>query len=1088
MLSNSWVVKADIKFKYYSSVPTFRRRDTAIINFLIYDNKKIYDISSFSKGEVTITFPQGGYLKRPCQKVNINGVDYIQYIFNKDEIVELGVYKVILSFEDNTGRVSLQEILVGFFDTLGTSELAYIELIQDLQNQSDYLESIVNDIIQKDEKGVADGVAKLDSNGQIDISHMPSFLENHMKDSVFKNWVHGLYIDENFVAKYKTKDGGEENVGHPDLSDSLRLFVTVSDEIANLTFSGKGSATVKKYMYGDKTLQDTKVNGTLFTANNFPVDKVGIWSIYYKDDSDKEYIYKFPVGAENLKTPNITIPVSEGEVTVKDDSTYALEIQKWDTGIRDAAYFRTNGNVFADTFIVDTKGTYSVYRKYTNGLEIVKVFEVKASDLITVPPSITLLLTPNNQTWTNTDKTVNVAITEKTTIIDKRYYYSTSDNISIANFRNDSNYGTSMFSNNQNVVINNNGYLYVYAKNKGNLDTIQQISITSIDKVSPTATSSQTQSNGVVTITVNAIDADSGVDRIIKPDSSVASSAKTTYSVTANGDYNFTVYDKAGNRFALKVTVNSIIMTPPVITLTPSTTSWTNQNVTVNISATSQNGISVIKWASGDQSAGYFNAGGTTVTTGYFSVSTNGVYTVYAKDNIGTEAIKTINISNIDKTAPTLSITRTTTSTQVTFNVTASDSESGVYRIVKPDGSIVYSSSTTYIATANGSYLFEAYDNAGNKASKTENVSGLIVNTNKKVTVSGGTMYLMTMSGDLYANGNEEWYKKGNGLWSMSGTSWKDDDTPDKALISSVIKVASNTSRASTWFLTANGDIYVLGSNNKRYTGLTASPITVPTKCPKMSNVKDFVLIGDTIFVKNSSDEWYGWGENSYGELGLGHANIVDTPVKINFVSNIKQITHGATNVLFLTGSGIVYGVGANRYGELGLGHNDQVNTPTQVTSLSNISYLSQNGYCSFFVNTSGQVYTTGLSNSGELGLGNTTQVLTPTLISGVSNVKKITTGSSGVVALTNSNTIYGWGETNAIGLGKPFAPNTTTPKLLSLSNVRDVVSDNNSTVYITNNDEIYASGWNIDNLFANSAYGDEINSITKLNNWTALQ
>ncbi|MFJ7696824.1 MULTISPECIES: hypothetical protein [Lysinibacillus] len=725
MFSNSWIVKADIKFKYYSSVPTFRRKDTAIINFLIYDNKKTYDISSFSKGEVTITFPQGGYIKRPCQKVNINGVDYIQYIFNKDEIVELGVYKVILSFEDNTGRVSLQEILVGFFDTIGTSELAYIELIQDLQNQSDYLESIVNDIIQKNKKGVANGIAKLDADGKIDISHMPSFLENHTKDSVFKNWVHGLYIDENFVAKYRTKDGGEEYVGHPDFSDSLRLTVTVSNGMANLIFTGKGSAVIKKYIFGDKTLQEVKVSGSLFTANNFPVDTVGNWSIYYKDENDKEYIYKFLVEVEDLKTPSITISVSEGEVTVTDDSTYVLEIQKWDTGIRDVAYFQTNGNVFIDTFSVDTIGTYSIYRKYTNGLEIVKVFEAKASDLITVPPSITLLLTPNNQTWTNTDKTANVTITEKTTIIDKRYYYSTTDNITIANFRNDSNFGTVMSANIQNIVISNNGYLYVYAKNKGNLDVIQQISITSIDKVSPTATSSQTQSNGIVIITVNSTDDDSGVDRIIKPDNSEASGATTTYSVKANGDYNFSVYDKAGNSFVLKVTVNSIIMTPPVITLAPSTITWTNQNVTVNISATSQNGISVTKWASGNQSLSYFNTAGTNVTVGYFMASTNGIYTVYVKDNIGNDSVKTITISNIDKTAPTLSITRTTTSTQVTFNVTASDSESGVNRIVKPDRSVVNSSSTTFTAITNGNYIFEAYDTLGNRGTKTESVTTL---------------------------------------------------------------------------------------------------------------------------------------------------------------------------------------------------------------------------------------------------------------------------------------------------------------------------------------------------------------------------
>jgi len=489
VFSNSWIVKADIKFKYYSSVPTFRRKDTAIINFLIYDNKKTYDISSFSKGEVTITFPQGGYIKRPCQKVNINGVDYIQHIFNKDEIVELGVYKVILSFEDNTGRVSLQEILVGFFDTIGTSELAYIELIQDLQNQSDYLESIVNDIIQKNKKGVANGIAKLNSDGKIDISHMPSFLENHTKDSVFKNWVHGLYIDENFVAKYRTKDGGEEYVGHPDLNDKLRLSVTTSNGIANLKFYGGGAVTVRSYIYGDKSLQEVKADGTSFTTDSFPVDKIGVWAIYYKDDGGNEYIYKFAVTTENLKDPDTKITISSGKVTVLNDTP--IFFSKYAKGHFDITYFRNSGTLFTDSFLVTEAGEFTIYLKFADGREKIYFLTVREEDLDRVnnaPPTINFTLTPNNQTWTNSDKELTIVIIDSNKITDKRYYFcadsdTSATNKTIQDFRTNLNLGTKMTTNTYSAVIKENGIMFVYAKDEFGNDVMKDLYITSIDKV-----------------------------------------------------------------------------------------------------------------------------------------------------------------------------------------------------------------------------------------------------------------------------------------------------------------------------------------------------------------------------------------------------------------------------------------------------------------------------------------------------------------------------------------------------------------------------------------------------------------------------
>lgn len=82
----------------------------------------------------------------------------------------------------------------------------------------------------------------------------------------------------------------------------------------------------------------------------------------------------------------------------------------------------------------------------------------------------------------------------------------------------------------------------------------------------------------------------------------------------------------------------------------------------------------------------------------------------------------------VDKTAPSLSVASNTTSTvhdSVTLTAKASDSNIGVKRVKKPDGSWVNGSTASYNATANGSYTFVAEDYAGNQSSKSYNVNNI---------------------------------------------------------------------------------------------------------------------------------------------------------------------------------------------------------------------------------------------------------------------------------------------------------------------------------------------------------------------------
>ena len=84
---------------------------------------------------------------------------------------------------------------------------------------------------------------------------------------------------------------------------------------------------------------------------------------------------------------------------------------------------------------------------------------------------------------------------------------------------------------------------------------------------------------------------------------------------------------------------------PPSIVLANLGGNVTSEIVTATI--TDVSAISSKKWASGTQNVAYFATGGMDITDTTFGVVANGIYTVYAKDAAGNEAVQTIDIGNI---------------------------------------------------------------------------------------------------------------------------------------------------------------------------------------------------------------------------------------------------------------------------------------------------------------------------------------------------------------------------------------------------------------------------------------------------------
>ena len=89
-------------------------------------------------------------------------------------------------------------------------------------------------------------------------------------------------------------------------------------------------------------------------------------------------------------------------------------------------------------------------------------------------------------------------------------------------------------------------------------------------------------------------------------------------------------------------------------------------------------------------------------------------------------------------------------------------------------------------------------------------------------------------------------------------------------------------------------------------------------------------------------------GENDYGQLGLGkESSILEftaIPQKLN-IPPIRQISCGYDFTICLSEEGTVFSFGDNRYGQLGLGDIDEHRFPQKIESLENIDFVECGGY-----------------------------------------------------------------------------------------------------------------------------------------------
>ncbi len=205
--------------------------------------------------------------------------------------------------------------------------------------------------------------------------------------------------------------------------------------------------------------------------------------------------------------------------------------------------------------------------------------------------------------------------------------------------------------------------------------------------------------------------------------------------------------------------------------------------------------------------------------------------------------------------------------------------------------------------------------------------------------------------------------------------------------------------------------------------GYNSESVSSPTLVPGVTDVASLVVGGDASCAVLVSGSVKCWGDNSYGQLGLGYTSeSVSSPTLVPELTHVVSLVSGNHSWCAVLVSGSVNCWGYNYYGQLGLGYTSySVYSPALVTELTHVASLVSGGNSWCAVSVSGSVNCWGSNPFGELGLGYTSNyVYSPSLVPELSDFASFVLGGDASCAVLVSGSVkcWGWNYYGQLGLG----------------------------------------------------------------------
>lgn len=129
------------------------------------------------------------------------------------------------------------------------------------------------------------------------------------------------------------------------------------------------------------------INTSMFKdgAHGFMFDENGNPKVLINGNWEDAFFSEYPIGGGSIHNPP-EIEIDNGNITITFPVEITVLLKKWDKGIRDVAWFKTNGTVFTGNgFTVTETGNYTLYYQLSDGKEYIVTFQVRAEDLVPDP-------------------------------------------------------------------------------------------------------------------------------------------------------------------------------------------------------------------------------------------------------------------------------------------------------------------------------------------------------------------------------------------------------------------------------------------------------------------------------------------------------------------------------------------------------------------------------------------------------------------------------------------------------------------------------------------------------------------------------
>lgn len=252
--------------------------------------------------------------------------------------------------------------------------------------------------------------------------------------------------------------------------------------------------------------------------------------------------------------------------------------------------------------------------------------------------------------------------------------------------------------------------------------------------------------------------------------------------------------------------------------------------------------------------------------------------------------------------------------------------------------------------------------------------------------------------------------------------------------------VAVSCGEAHTLALNDKGQVYAWGLATDGQLGLpgTEECVRVPRNIKSLSEIQ-IVQVACGYYhslALSKGSEVFSWGQNKYGQLGLGYEYKKQTsPQMIKSLLGIPfaQIAAGGAHSFVLTLSGAIFGWGRNKFGQLGVNDDNDRYVPTLLKSLRSqkVVHICCGEDHTAALTKEGGVFTFGAGGYGQLGHNSTSHEINPRKVFELmgSIVTQITCGRQHTTAFVPSTgRIYSFGLGGNGQLGTGTTSNRKSP------------------------------------------------------------